>query len=149
MATPQRRLGDGAMLGPGGELVEPVSEGAALGQFVRQLLHAVAKATEHPQFVTEHRALLNEVNDVVVGLRQLQKQVERGYHRNPKHKFLAGHAVERMSGNVHELRYTHDEDGDNYKHDFRGDVEMWAVRRGDRRDILLTHKRGQPLWEDF
>ena len=57
--------------------------------------------------------------------------------------------VERMSEEVHDIRYTHAEDGKDYKHDFEAGVEMWAVTRQGKREIHLTQFSGRPLWADF
>ena len=58
--------------------------------------------------------------------------------------------VSLMSRHVHEIRYTHEEDSRDYKHTFdSGDVEMYAIRRGDHLDVLLTGGSGQDLWQDF
>jgi len=104
--------------------------------------------------------------------RALQMQVAQGVHTNPG-LVLYGNPPLRgprrrlepgslrsvpgfelygcMSRDVHEIRYTHDDDKKQYKHPFEsGDVEMWAVvRAGNHRDILVTGGHGQPLWKDF
>jgi hypothetical protein len=96
-------------------------------------------------------------------LERLREQVRHGYHKNGtlavvnppipggkrRAKFEAGMARSLMSEDVHEIRYTHADDGRDYYHPFEGDVEMWAVLRNGRHEILLTHAAGQPLWEEF
>jgi len=99
----------------------------------------------------------------------LLSQASRGIHRNPPlvifgnpplhvgrrvHSAGAGRIdiLGEMSHDVHELRYTHLDDGKSYKHVFEsGDVGMYAVTTGNGRrlDILLTGGSGQPLWKDF
>ncbi len=138
----RRNPGD-LMLGSGGRLVRPASESKELMGVIRKLEQVLAHAR-----LTEdtHHSL----DDAITTLKRLGWQASHGFHRNPpRPKFSAGNAVEKMSGDVHELRYVHADDGEPYRHEFNGDVEMWAIQRGDSRDILLTHKRGLPLWEDF
>lgn len=55
-----------------------------------------------------------------------------------------------LSPNVHEVWYEHFEDGKWYYHVFDPAVLMAAVEQYDgQRDILLTGRDGQALWEDF
>lgn len=127
------------MLGPGGRIVEPASETALLDEALQFLAHSDHGPHAHLN--------LRQAIDILLKLRA---QVSEGYHRNPpRPKFSAGHAVRQMSDNVHEVRYVHLDDGEAYRHEFNDDVEMWAIQRGDSRDVLLTHKQGKPLWEDF
>ena len=119
------------MLGPGGRIVEPKSEGAEIARAINMLRQGRQDEAMHVLIL-------------------LQQQVEDGYHRNPpRAKFDAGGAMFKMSDDVHELRYTHTDDGEDYKHPFEGEVEMWAVLAGGERRILLVHKQGKPLWEEF
>ncbi len=136
-------LGVNVMLGAGGKLVTPKSESAVIMSVIRDIEQVLAHASmrEGPHHM---------LDGALDKLKALGYQVSHGFHRNPpRGKFGAGEAMKMMSDDVHELRYTHRDDSKPYKHDFGGDVEMWAVRRGDSRDILLTHKEGKPLWEDF
>lgn len=58
--------------------------------------------------------------------------------------------VRRLSPRVVQMRYgKHYETGHQYQHDFGPGVEAWVIRRGGRRDVLLTHRNGKPLWEDM
>lgn len=137
-------IGPHTMLGPGGKLVEPRSESAVLG-FVLGLL------VEARSYRSDPRMLLHHVDDAIAELRKLQQQVGAGYHRNPPPgKFQAGEAVGMLGRDVHEVRYTHADNGEAYKHKFEsGTVEVWAIRRGQSRDLLLTSRDGLPLWRDF
>lgn len=81
---------------------------------------------------------------------RLREQVAGGYHRNPRRGvFSAGEVVGKIGNDVHDIRYTHAQDGEDYEHKFSGDVEVWAVVRGGKRELLLSHTRGLPLWDDF
>jgi len=60
--------------------------------------------------------------------------------------------VGKIAANVHEISYEHAEDGKPYKHPFEDDApaEMWAVElENGQRNILITGRDGQPLWDDF
>jgi hypothetical protein len=85
-------------------------------------------------------------------LKALLRQVERGYHRNPKEygsRVSAGRIVGQIGDDVHEIRYRHVDDGEFYKHEFNGEAEVFAVERNGKRELLIAHRRGLPLWEDF
>lgn len=52
-----------------------------------------------------------------------------------------------ISVDVHELRYRHAENGENYFHPFRrNDVELIAMSDGTLR---LRSRSGRPLWQEF
>lgn len=53
--------------------------------------------------------------------------------------------AELMSERVYALEYQHEEDGENYRHDFGPGVEMWALDDGT---VLLRHPR-KLLWGEF
>lgn len=102
--------------------------------------------------------------------RALHQQVMHGTHTNPPlavylnpprlsrtgrvQRWEAGGFkwVGRLSKNLHEIRYTHQDDGKDYKHDFGSGAEMWAISRdgvqepGDRA-ILIIAPGG--AWDDF
>lgn len=96
--------------------------------------------------------------------RGLHTQVARGVHTNPplvvygNPPLRGGRAqgsggpfrfARQLSDDVHGVRYTHLDDGKDYKHDFeRHSVSMYGIERAGRRDVLLTHLDGKPLWED-
>lgn len=66
----------------------------------------------------------------------------------------SGRVAGLISDNVHDIRYTHADDGKDYQHPFESDVLMLALDSGEHgresgHDILLTGKDGQSLWEDF
>jgi hypothetical protein len=79
----------------------------------------------------------------------------RGEIPNPKllsagEGFQAGRVVGAMSVDVHSLAYTHLGDGQDYRHRFpAGSALLWAVIRQGRRELHLTQRDGQPLWEDI
>lgn len=53
-----------------------------------------------------------------------------------------------MSKDVHEVFYTHLENGDDFHHPFAGDVNLFAGFDERRAHVLLvTHQHGKPLWE--
>lgn len=57
-----------------------------------------------------------------------------------------------MSEQVHEIRYTHAEDGEPYRHGFEDQpgVQMFAVIAPDgSHGILILGSEGQSLWEEF
>lgn len=134
------------MLGPGGKIVEPRSESAVIG-FVLSLLG------EARLYVNDKKLLLHHLKDAQEELHKLKAQVEAGYHRNPalKHgaRFSAGEVVGQIGDDVHDIRYRHVDDGKNYEHEFNGEAEVWAVRRNGKRELLIAHSRGLPLWEEF
>lgn len=135
------------MLGPGGVLITPKSESRVL-ELAIDKLHRALEADELNVKETVARRL---IASTVHGLEELLAQVAAGYHRNPKRGvFSAGEAQYQMSDDVHEIFYTHRQDGEDYHHPFkRNEVEMWAIQRAGQRDLLLTHKAGKPLWDDF
>jgi hypothetical protein len=131
------------MLGPGGRIVEPRSESAVIS-FVLSLLG------EARTFVNDKRMLLHHLSDAQEELHKLKQQVEAGYHRNPRGGgFDAGKVVAKLGTDVHDIRYTHADDGKHYEHEFNGDAEVYAVVRNGKRELLISHIRGLPLWDDF
>jgi hypothetical protein len=123
-----------AMLGPGGEVVIPISEHDALTAAIQHITHGD----------------LREAIDV---LKRLRRQAGRGYHRNGAPfegaSFAAGKAIGKIGDDVHSIRYRHAKDHKHYQHDFNGDVIVYAVERNGKRDLLLTHREGSPLWDEF
>lgn len=137
------------MLGSGGRLIVPESESRVLAEILhisRQL-----RAPRNSDSVREKAARLIELAD------SLKEQVGQGYHRNPASQrprmgsVLVGPMVVHrvMSRNVHDIRYTHDTDGDDYEHVFERPTLALAIERGGHRDVLLTAPDGAPIWEDF
>lgn len=125
---PMRPLSRHVMLGAGGVLRVPESESIQLERAIE--LIEQGKATR-----------------AVTLLRTLQDQAASGYHRNVS--FQAGKVIGKIGTDVHDIRYTHATEGKNYKHDFGGDVEVYAVERNGKRDLLLHHVNGLPLWDEF
>jgi len=134
----------------------------------------LTEAGRGPVNATSQRAIIHAAAQVQELVRALAGQVAKGIHENPPSLVLFGNPppmrgprrrlepgslrsvpgfelVGCISHDVHEIRYTHDDDKKSYKHPFdSGDVEMWAVvRAGNHRDILVTGGHGQPLWKDF
>lgn len=137
------------MLGPGGRLLVPESESRVLSEILhiaRQL-----RAPRNSDSVRDKAARLMELAD------SLREQVKEGYHRNPASQkpkmgsVLVGPMVVHrvMSRNVHDIRYTHATDGDDYEHVFERPTLALAIERGGYRDVLLTAPDGAPIWEDF
>lgn len=131
------------MLGPGGVTLIPESETKQLRKILGNLLHVDTSRLDKDS--------VNRINKAIGEIKQLECQVSRGYHRNPnsREKFLAGRVVGKIGKDVHDIRYTHNLDGLNYKHAFEGDAQVYAVERNGRRDLLITHRSGLPLWDEF
>lgn len=77
----------------------------------------------------------------------LQDQAIRGIHRNPPGLTFKGRGP--FGTDVEEMRYRHTSDGKLYKHDFATGVEVHAVVRNGKKELLLSHESGLPLWDDF
>lgn len=133
------------MLGPGGRIVEPKSEGTEIDRAIRFIVQG---SPDHAIRVLE-------------GLR---RQVTGGYHRNPaglvvysnppvglRRRTLKGPGVVGLIGTEVDAIYYRNADGQKYKHDFTDAkrVLMFAVERGGQRDITVTHEDGKPLWEEM
>ena len=131
------------MLGPGGKLRIPVSESATLDSIIH-MLESVLKSGR-----------TDMVHPALNMARVLRDQAAGGYHRNPGRtpirglQFQAGTVIGQIGTDVHDIRYTHASDGKSYEHHFGGEVEVWGVQRNRKRDLLLTHVRGEPLWDEF
>ena len=54
--------------------------------------------------------------------------------------------AQQFGQDTHEVKYRHSVDGELYKHEFRDGVEIDALDDGT---LLLSHKDGKPLWEEF
>lgn len=59
---------------------------------------------------------------------------------------ILGNPPRILSHNVHSVAYTHRADGRDYKHEFGPDVVCYLLPNGD---VLLRHKRGKTLWQEF
>lgn len=146
----------GAMLGRGGALVHPKSESQALLKAWR-LLEGIN--------LTDRGDAEERLRQAKGCLADLYEQVRAGYHANPtlvihnppigrarvtgRGEFDGGRIVAKLSDDVHEIRYTHQDDGEFYRHEFNGEVEMFCVLRAGRRDVHLSHRDGKPLWDTF
>lgn len=78
---------------------------------------------------------------------EMRGQLAKGMHTNPL--VIYGNPSRLMSARVYEVRYRHRDDGQDYVHKFKPNVEMVAIERNGKHDILLTHRRGLSVWEDF
>jgi len=136
------------MLGPGGRILVPESESEVLAESVQKLMRV---AGERGVNEWAHKELWSVIHD----LKRLLEQVGQGFHRNPGRtpirglQFQAGTVIGQIGTDVHDIRYTHASDGKSYEHHFGGEVEVWGVQRNKKRDLLLTHTRGEPLWDEF
>lgn len=77
-------------------------------------------------------------------------QLDRGVHANPPivTYFNPPRGGELMSRRVYAVEYKHAGDGQDYRHDFKGGVEMYAARGGPG-SILLWRPDGKPLSREF
>lgn len=117
-------------------------------------------------------ATLRRIASARVLVRTLLNQVSRGYHQNPGlviygnppgRKLLRveepmgrGSFARReweiagvISREVHAITYVHDTDGKPYKHDFENPTTLLAIRRGSKKDVLITSEDGFPIWQEF
>ena len=139
-----RTHGPHTMLGAGGRTVEPLSESAELSRLIARLYDAAMNSA-----LGEH-AVRKACAEVAADLKGLRSQVAAGYHRNPRRGLCsAGDIVGKIGDDVHGVQYTHADDGEDYEHLFNGEAEVWAVRRNGKRELLVSHRRGLPLWDDF
>jgi hypothetical protein len=131
------------MLGAGGKMKIPRSESSVL-------MRAVQRLSGIEQGVSGlERDVLREV---IRDLEALEEQAAEGFHRNapPFGKgFQAGQVIGQIGDDVNDIRYRHVTDRKWYEHQFNGDVLVFAVERNGKRDLLLTHKSGKSLWEEF
>lgn len=140
MARHAIHFSPGMMLGSGGKLVEPKSESKQL----RRIYSLIEDVLTDELSLSAKRNLLVACKLV----KELEEQVSEGYHKNPD-RFRAGNVVGKIGKDVHDIRYKHAKDSKNYEHEFGKGVEVYAVERNGKRDLLLTHKEGLPLWDDF
>lgn len=115
--------------------------------------HKVQQACSRLRTMTalsmDQRALVQDIENVTNAMIQ---QLALGIHANPASIPLLGRdrnriGGERMSNRVLAVEYQHQEDGKEYRHDFRPGVQMIAEADGN---IRLQHsKPGHSLWEDM
>lgn len=144
MASRHGRLGTTAhtMVGPGGEIVEPKSESNELNK----VHHDITKALRMLP-ANGYDAIGEILRDSQLRVLRLMGQVSAGYHRNPG---MGGFKIVREIGSdVHDIRYTHAKNGEDFEHVFNGEVEVHGIIRNGKRELLLSHQRGLPLWDDF
>ena len=154
MSKPPMGMTEHTYLGARGRLVEPRSESGALSAALAMLVEIRDDVMADVANDAAALDLRSRVTAVIQNLQALKAQVGAGYHRNPPlaegHQFAAGTVVGVIGESVHEIRYTHADNGKDYKHEFEsGSVEVWAVERGKFRDLLLHSDDGLPLWQDF
>lgn len=136
----RRRIGDGTMLGPGGRMVEPKSEGTEIGRVLSLIGDLRSKLLDGNAIQAE--SLLARIETT---LERLHGQVSKGYHRNPYTPFRV---VGVMGKDVHSVAYRHAKDGKLYKHDFKGgNARVLAVERHGKKELLITGD--VPLWDEF
>jgi hypothetical protein len=117
-----------SMIGPGGHIRVPRSESATIDGAIALISNG-------------------QYREAIDLLRRLRSQVSSGYHRNPYKPFRV---IGEMGSEVHSVAYTHSEDGKNYKHDFEGEnAQLLAIERHGKKDLLITSRRGVPLWDEF
>lgn len=146
------------MVGPGGRVVEPVSESKTLDGVIDKLHRVLERSELRVKETAAHRGIVSAIAD----LEALLAQVAAGYHRNPGlviynppmrmakgTRFQAGDVVGLLSKDVLNIQYRHASDGELYEHPFEGGAEMYCVTRAGQHDVLLTGSQRQPLWEDF
>lgn len=122
------------MLGPGGKMRRPRSEGHVLERNIQTLKELL-------EMQPGNHALQNVIRDLM----QLHSQVSAGYHANPYTPFRI---VGEIGKDVHSIAYQHKKDGKLYKHDFKkGSAQAIAVERHGKREILITGD--VPLWDEF
>lgn len=113
-----------------------------------------------PVVVSESRALSAAIQHITNGepgeaialLRMLREQASRGLHKNPSESrmYTPFKIVGVIGTDVHFVAYQHADDGENYKHDFKGgNAEVLAVIRHGKKELLITSPTGKPLWEEF
>lgn len=120
------------MVGAGGRIVRPQSEGAALTAAIQHIVHG------------DYREAL----DV---LKRLREQVQAGYHRNPSTSRLYQpfRIVGPIAEDVYDIRYRHHKNGKDYEHEFNGSASILAVMRHGKKEMLITSDEGLPLWDEF
>lgn len=121
-----------AMLGAGGCIVHPRSEGRELTAAIQHIVHG------------DYRMAI----DV---LKRLREQVQAGYHRNPSSSRLYQpfRIVGPIAEDVYDIRYRHHKNGKNYEHEFNGSANILAVERHGKREMLIVSSDGLPLWDEF
>lgn len=135
------RHSDDLMIGPGGRGKIPKSES-------QELLHVIGllDAVESVSGTDQYR-----IQRAMEKLRDLARQVQAGYHRNPSESRLhvPFRIVDVLGRAVHEIAYKH-KNGKLYKHDFDGsDAQVLAVIRNGKRELLISSTDGSPLWDEF
>lgn len=71
-----------------------------------------------------------------------RRRVAKRARRNPPVRQLG----QLVSGNVHQIRYTHVQDGKNYEHKFGANVCAELLDDGS---VRLFHAKGKPLMREF
>lgn len=123
----------------------PRSEAKELSRAIGALYSFSDTLMKKPHATNEYKPLVL----VIRLLEELRDQVEAGYRRNPHGGFDAGKVVGRIGTDVHDIRYTHATNGEDFEHEFSGEVEVFAVLRNGKKELLLSHVRGLPLWDEF
>lgn len=109
--------------------------------------------------VSEHDVLTAAIHHITNGdyreaiacLKDLRRQVERGIHINPSSSRLYEpfRIVGAIAEDVEAIQYQHAKNGKLYEHEFDGDVNILAVMRYGKKELLIVSTRGLPLWDKF
>lgn len=120
------------MLGPGGRFVRPVSESDAITAAIQHITHG-------------------DYRDALDVLKHLRSQVSAGYHRNPSSSrtYTPFRIVGTIAEDVYDIRYRHHKNGKDYEHEFNGAVNILAIVRHGKKEMLIASAKGLPLWDEF
>jgi hypothetical protein len=151
------------MLGPGGRITTPQSEGSVIASAISDLERALPNMVPRDQEGVRHAQRL--VEKALRDLQALHAQVSSGYHRNPHMMILSNpplalarkygdlhgpiRVVGEISGEAHAILYRHKDDRKPYEHAFEHPTSLLAITRAGHKDVLITSPDGSPIWQDF
>lgn len=109
--------------------------------------------------VSEHDVLTAIIQHITNGdlreaiecAKDLRRQVDRGIHTNPSSSRLYEpfKIVGAIAEDVEAIQYQHAKNGKLYEHEFNGDVNILAIMRHGKKEMLIVSTRGLPLWDSF
>jgi hypothetical protein len=118
------------------------------------------KLSAHPDLVAAKQG-----RELMATAVEMLGQLKAGYHENPslviygnpRGRLKVGASIvgstirveHQLAKDLHELRYQHAKNGDDFKHAFEGGVQVWAIERNGQREFLITHPDGLPVWDLF